>query len=296
MFTSGAVDSKAPVTVNCSSHWFDARSGVAAVGWYEQGVRFLDYRTPTDIKQVGYYIPANGSTWAAYWSPTDPTGQIVYTADAYRGIDVLQDRRRWADRQEGRGAGAGLVVRHPDAGLGDVRAAPGVRVRLPGAEDLAPSGARDCVRDQLELPRLVAQRPQVDALAAGLGVAREELGAVLRGTDADLRAKLVGISPQERGQDVGEHAIALRPILRHPGPHRRERVGEAVRVPARVLERACQRGAGGGEALRRRVVGGGEPAVTRPRDASEARRSSPSFRSTAGCPAGPARARRRTDG
>jgi hypothetical protein len=90
MFTGGAVDSKAPVTVNCSSHWFDAKSGVAAVGWYEQGVRFLDYRTPTDIKQVGYYIPANGSTWAAYWSPTDPNGEVVYTADAYRGVDVLK--------------------------------------------------------------------------------------------------------------------------------------------------------------------------------------------------------------
>ena len=90
MFTGGAVDSKAPVTVNCSSHWFDAKDGVAAVGWYEQGVRFLDYRTPTEIVQVGYYIPANGSTWAAYWSPTDPTGQIVYTADAYRGVDVLR--------------------------------------------------------------------------------------------------------------------------------------------------------------------------------------------------------------
>lgn len=90
MFTSGAADSKAPVTVNCSSHWFDAKDGVAAVGWYEQGVRFLDYRTPTDIAQVGYYIPANGSTWAAYWSPTDPNGEIVYTADAYRGVDVLR--------------------------------------------------------------------------------------------------------------------------------------------------------------------------------------------------------------
>jgi hypothetical protein len=90
MFTGGAVDSKAPVTVNCSSHWFDARDGVAAVGWYEQGVRFLDYTTPTDIKQVGYYIPANGSTWASYWSPTDPNGQIVYTADVYRGVDVLR--------------------------------------------------------------------------------------------------------------------------------------------------------------------------------------------------------------
>ena len=90
MFTDGAVDSKAPVTVNCSSHWFDAKDGIAAVGWYEQGVRFLDYRTPTDIKQVGYYIPANGSTWAAYWSPTDPNGEIAYTADAYRGVDVVK--------------------------------------------------------------------------------------------------------------------------------------------------------------------------------------------------------------
>jgi hypothetical protein len=90
MFTSGAVDSKAPVTVNCSSHWFDAKAGVGAVGWYEQGVRFLDYRTPTVLAQVGYYIPANGSTWAAYWSPTDPNGEIVYTADDYRGVDVLR--------------------------------------------------------------------------------------------------------------------------------------------------------------------------------------------------------------
>ena len=90
MFTNGSVDSKAPVTVNCSSHWFDAKAGVAAVGWYEQGVRFLDYSNPSDIKQVGYYIPANGSTWAAYWSPTDPNGEVVYTADAYRGVDVLR--------------------------------------------------------------------------------------------------------------------------------------------------------------------------------------------------------------
>jgi hypothetical protein len=90
MFTGGAVDSKAPVTVNCSSHWFDAKDGVAAIGWYEQGVRFLDYRKPSQITQVGYYIPANGSTWAAYWSPTDPKGEIVYTADAYRGVDVLR--------------------------------------------------------------------------------------------------------------------------------------------------------------------------------------------------------------
>ena len=116
MFTGGAVDSKAPVTVNCSSHWFDAKDGVAAVGWYEQGVRFLDYRTPTDIKQVGYYIPANGSTWAAYWSPTDPNGEIVYTADAYRGVDVLKIDGGGRHGQEGQGAGqqrAGSAARPP---------------------------------------------------------------------------------------------------------------------------------------------------------------------------------------
>jgi hypothetical protein len=100
VLAGGSADSKAPVTVNCSSHWFDARGGVAAVGWYEQGVRFLDYRAPADIRQVGYYIPANGSTWAAYWSPTDPTEQIVYTADAYRGIDVLRiDGRGLKDKK-----------------------------------------------------------------------------------------------------------------------------------------------------------------------------------------------------
>src|SRR4051812_27756521 len=97
MFTGGAIDSKAPVTVNCSSHWFDSKQGVAAVGWYEQGVRFLDYSSPKRIKQVGYYIPANGSTWAAYWSPTDPNGEIAYTADAYRGVDVVKIDRGGRD-------------------------------------------------------------------------------------------------------------------------------------------------------------------------------------------------------
>ncbi len=86
----GAGDSKAPITANCSSHWFDEQNGVVAVGWYEQGTRFLDVTNPKDIRQVGYYLPLNGSTWASYWSPTDPTGQIVYTADAYRGLDVLR--------------------------------------------------------------------------------------------------------------------------------------------------------------------------------------------------------------
>lgn len=89
-----ASDSKAAFAINCSSHWFDASKNLVSVGWYEQGTRFLDVHDPRNIRQVGFHIPANGSTWAAYWSPTDPTRSIVYTADAYLGVEVLRIDRR----------------------------------------------------------------------------------------------------------------------------------------------------------------------------------------------------------
>ena len=76
----------APVTVFCSSHWFTERKGVVADGWYEQGTRFLDTHDPSHIRQVGYWLPPNAVTWAAYWV----TDNIVYTADVGRGIDVLR--------------------------------------------------------------------------------------------------------------------------------------------------------------------------------------------------------------
>ena len=101
----GSSDSKAPATVNCSSHWFDTVGGIAAVGWYEQGTRFLDVSHPKNIRQIGFYLPANGSTWAAYWSPTDPSHQIVYTADVYRGVDVLR-----IDRSSSGAAAMGTVT------------------------------------------------------------------------------------------------------------------------------------------------------------------------------------------
>ncbi len=77
---------KAPVTANCSSHWFTEHKGVAAVGWYEQGTRLLDVRNPRAIKQIGYWLPPNAVTWGAYWITDD----LVYTADVGRGIDVLR--------------------------------------------------------------------------------------------------------------------------------------------------------------------------------------------------------------
>jgi hypothetical protein len=82
-FLSG---NKAPVTANCSSHWFSVRGKTAAVGWYEQGTRLLDVSDPKRITQVGYWLPPNAVTWAAYWVTKD----LVYTADVGRGLDVLR--------------------------------------------------------------------------------------------------------------------------------------------------------------------------------------------------------------
>ncbi len=66
-----------------------------------------------------------------------------------------------------------------------------------GLKALAPLDQRDdALGNQLELPALVAERPEVDPLASGRGVAREQLRTVLRAADADLIAQLVGVAIQ----------------------------------------------------------------------------------------------------
>ena len=79
---------RSPATILCSAHWFDESGGLLAQGWYDQGVRFLDVSDPRNIRQVGYWVTA-GTFWAAYFAPTDPTGQTVYGLDVAGGIDVL---------------------------------------------------------------------------------------------------------------------------------------------------------------------------------------------------------------
>lgn len=79
-----------PATILCSAHWFDARNGIVAQGWYEQGTRILDVRNPYDIKQIGYFVMPTTETWDAKWAPTDPNGQVLYTIDFARGIDILR--------------------------------------------------------------------------------------------------------------------------------------------------------------------------------------------------------------
>jgi hypothetical protein len=90
----------APTTVNCSAHWFDADRGLIAQGWYDQGVRFLDVSDPRDIQQVGYFV-TEGTFWAAYFAPSDRSGQTVYGLDTAGGIDVLHiDRGRPRQRRQ----------------------------------------------------------------------------------------------------------------------------------------------------------------------------------------------------
>ncbi len=88
-----------PAGAFCSSHYFDYNApGFVAQGWYQQGTRILDVRDPADIKQVGYFFTGAMETWAAYWVPvrnakgkvTGRTSNLVYTADAVRGVDVLE--------------------------------------------------------------------------------------------------------------------------------------------------------------------------------------------------------------
>lgn len=78
----------------CSSHWLDHQAGLVAVGWYEQGTRILDVSNPSNIRQVGYFMPVETQTWAAYFKQVADGpfggGTYVYAIDVIRGIDVFK--------------------------------------------------------------------------------------------------------------------------------------------------------------------------------------------------------------
>ncbi|MHB8512184.1 MAG: LVIVD repeat-containing protein [Actinomycetota bacterium] len=78
-----------PAQLICSSHWFTFNSHkIVAVGWYNQGVRFLDVSDPRNIRQVGYFIGPATQASAAYFVPGHD--DLVYVADYDRGFDVLK--------------------------------------------------------------------------------------------------------------------------------------------------------------------------------------------------------------
>jgi hypothetical protein len=77
--------------VGCSSHWHEAHpdfanGGIVAAAFFEHGTRFIDVSSKGKIKEVGWFMPAAGSTGAVYWI----NDEIVYAVDYNRGIDILR--------------------------------------------------------------------------------------------------------------------------------------------------------------------------------------------------------------
>jgi hypothetical protein len=86
------LEDEAAPAVMCSAHYFDIHGRVVAQAWYQQGVRFLDVTDPSNVRQVGYYIPTDSLTWSAAFPPTDPSGRTVYVLDYVNGLTVLDVR------------------------------------------------------------------------------------------------------------------------------------------------------------------------------------------------------------
>jgi hypothetical protein len=79
------------VTQTWCTHWFNehptfSNGGMVALAWYEQGVRFLKVAHDGGIEEIGWFLPHAGQTSGVYWI----NEQILYTADYYRGLDVLR--------------------------------------------------------------------------------------------------------------------------------------------------------------------------------------------------------------
>ncbi|HVF04494.1 MAG TPA: hypothetical protein VNA20_06630 [Frankiaceae bacterium] len=74
----------------CTAMWFQQHpsfrdGGLIASAFFEHGVRFLNVAKSGAISEVGYYMPAAGSTIASYWITPD----VVYAIDLEKGIDIL---------------------------------------------------------------------------------------------------------------------------------------------------------------------------------------------------------------
>ncbi len=77
--------------VGCSTHWMETspkfhNGGIVASAFFEHGTRFIDVSSKGKIKEVGWFMPAAGSTGAVYWITKD----ILYAVDYNRGMDILR--------------------------------------------------------------------------------------------------------------------------------------------------------------------------------------------------------------
>jgi len=77
--------------LGCTAMWFQhhpsfRNGGLVVSGFFEHGTRFLRVDRRGMIGEVGYFMPAGGSTIATYWI----SKRIVYAFDVQRGLDILE--------------------------------------------------------------------------------------------------------------------------------------------------------------------------------------------------------------
>lgn len=91
-FADGAPPANA---VGCSAYGLDLapsfanNGGLAAVSFFEHGVRVLDIDVHGRIAEHGGFLPHAGDSTAAHWVTDD----ILYVVDLHRGLDILRVRR-----------------------------------------------------------------------------------------------------------------------------------------------------------------------------------------------------------
>ena len=73
-------------------HWFQEHptfknGGLVALSEYEDGVRFLQIGKDGSITEQGFFAALGSSSSSPKWAPS---GDIVYSVDYDRGIDILR--------------------------------------------------------------------------------------------------------------------------------------------------------------------------------------------------------------
>jgi hypothetical protein len=78
--------------LGCSVHWFQEHQtwrngGLLALSEYEDGVRFIQVTRDGKMKEQGFFAALGGSSSSSKWAPS---GDVVYSLDYDRGIDIIR--------------------------------------------------------------------------------------------------------------------------------------------------------------------------------------------------------------
>jgi hypothetical protein len=96
------IPQRLPDSTLCTAHEFDViplrkQRDILVSAWYEGGLTIVDFTTPQLPRQIGYYIPQEGTPanmWSAYWY----RGRIYANNENARGIDVFQVKHKFRKR------------------------------------------------------------------------------------------------------------------------------------------------------------------------------------------------------